>query len=417
MLPRPTCVLALLLASLFATACGTKRPCEGVAGPCVEFTAGRSTEAEIAAAFASAKDGSTLGFGEGTFTFKAPLVAKAKNLTIKGSGQDRTTLDFLAAASADAGLFASGTDGLLLVDFTVQDAAGRGVLVRGATSVTLRRVAATWTDFNPRKHGAYGLSVQESTQVLLDGCAATGATVAGLHVGQSQQVEVRGGTVQSSAAGIELDSTSQADVHDNVVSLNSAGLLVANLSGPQGDARGVRIRNNQVSGNNVARLQGSSSPIALLPTGVGVIIMAGRQVEVSGNLIKGNRTAGLLIVSTYASGQPVSRDFDPYPSRIDVHDDNFVSNGGRPDPASGLGKILAPNLDSLPGGVVPAIVWDGLVDPALPASADPQQLCARGGRGGGFLNLHRDQLDSTASNFAAVVSFDPAPFDCALPPP
>lgn len=405
-----------LVAVAALAACGSPRPCEGVRGVCVELTAGRSTEPQIAAAFAGAADGSTLAFGAGTFTFTAGLAVTARNVTVKGAGSDQTTLDFHGATAAEQGLLGDRSDGITISDLAVQDAAGRAVLVRAAAGVTFRRVAAGWTNPDPRRHGSHGLSAVGCRAVLVDACAATGATEVGLHVAQSQGAEVRGSTVQSNGAGVELDSTSGGDVHDNVVTLNSAGVVVADLSGPGGDARGVRVRDNQILSNNVARLPVAGGTAALLPAGSGVIVVAGRQVEVSGNLIKGNRTVGLLVVSDYAAGLPFGAGFDPYPAQVYAHDDNFVSNGGRPDPASALGKLLSDHLEGMPDLVVPSIVWDGLYDPSGPGGTNPQRLCARSNTGTGIVNLNRDQLGSDGSNFASVVSYDPAPFDCALPP-
>ena len=83
----------------------------------------------------------------------------------------------------------SGAQGLLvtsdrvtLKDFAVTDAKGDAIKVIGAEGINMINLKTEWTGGPKTTNGAYGLYPVESTDVLIDGCVAIGASDAGISV-------------------------------------------------------------------------------------------------------------------------------------------------------------------------------------------------------------------------------------------
>lgn len=243
----------LLGLSLVAAACGSskaKDPCAGVAGTCLAFTPDQS-EATIQNAIAGAKDGTTLAFAEGTFSFTNEITLAAKGLTLQGAGREVTTLDFHGQLAGSEGVLVSGSS-FTMVDLGVKDPLGNGVKIVGATGVTLRRVKAFYTNPDKSKHGGYAIYPVQCHQVLVEGSYASGATDTGIYVGQSEQVVLWNNEATQNVAGLEIENTHFADVHDNDAHDNSAGILVFALPRlMQKDTHDVRVFANRAVNNNV----------------------------------------------------------------------------------------------------------------------------------------------------------------------
>ena len=61
-------------------------------------------------------------------------------------------------------------------DFSIQNAKGDAIKVKGVTNIKFLRVKTEWTNGPSQENGAYGLYPVESTNVLIDGCVAIGAS-------------------------------------------------------------------------------------------------------------------------------------------------------------------------------------------------------------------------------------------------
>ena len=92
-------------------------------------------------------------------------------------------------------------------------------------------------------------------------------------------------------------------------------------------------------------------------------------------------------------------------------------NGGFPDQLNaGLGTLLYLFRDSFTGKVVPAELYDGIVDSAVTGpSGNPMQICFKNNANATFVNLHADQFNAQGTNLPQVKSEDATPFRCDLP--
>jgi parallel beta-helix repeat protein len=391
--------------------------CTG-SGRCVAISA-KATETEISGAFAQVRDGDTLALAAGTYEFKNQLaLGTANNVTVVGAGEGKTILDFHGQkVGGDDGLFAQSVKGLTYQDFTVQDTPGNASKVLGVTGLTYRSIEVKWTSPSSKSHGAYGLYPVQSTNVLIEKCAISGASDSGIYIGQSQQIVVRNNEAFQNVAGIEIENSFFADVYGNTAHDNTAGILVFDLPGlMQEGGHNIRVYMNTIRSNNTESFAAMGDIVGLVPGGTGFFVMANHDVEVFQNTIVSNKDSGSGIIS-YALAQMPFTDANYYqwPSKVYLHDNAYMSNGTMPDYASQIGLVLGTGLSAYPGGNVPDVLWDGIVDPSLPAGPNPMQLCIKEPQASAVCNMHFDQLDTNAPNEAKILVCDATPFDCTLP--
>jgi len=411
-------------------------------GRCVaiEATAGAN---DISAAFAGAQDNDTIAFGPGTYTFRNQLALGAANgVTVIGSGQGQTVLDFSTQVAGEDGIFAQNVKNLVLEGFTVENTPGNGIKTLGVTGVTFRNLTVTWLGLNSADGGAadsgpdaapplpgssdgpYGIYPVQSTNVLIDGCSVSGASDSGFYVGQSKEIVVRNNEAFANVAGIEIENSFFADVYGNYSHDNTAGILIFDLPGLQQEGgHDIRVFSNHISSNNRPNFAVQGDIVGLVPTGTGFFVMANHDVEVFGNDIEGNDTAGAGIISYYLAGLLMPEN-DPnyyqYPSNIYLHDNMYSGDGTAPDttgPTSGqIGMIIASGMSAYPGMIVPDVSYDGVVDPAKASGGpNPMNVCVHEEPTTTFCDGHYDQLNPLMPNEAMIVTCDVTPFDCTLP--
>ncbi len=414
--------LFLVFAAAALASCHSKVPaCQGVTSTCAALDEGAS-ESKIAAAFATAPPGSTIAFGEGTFRFTNTVNLAAKGITIKGAGMDKTVLDFSGqTAGSGEGLYVgAGSDGVVMVDFGVRDTKGDGIKVIGSAGVTFRRVKASWKNPDVKTHGGYGLYPVQSTSVLIEDSVVIGAADAGIYVGQSKTIIVRRNRVEQNVAGIEIENSFDADLTENSAQDNTAGILIFDLPNlQQQGGHNVRVFNNTLRANNRTNFGAAGAAVSIVPAGTGLLVVANHDVEVFGNQILDNKTGGSGVLSYLITGYDPKQDpaYYPFPRRVHIHDNTFVGNGGFPDQLNaGLGTLLYLFRDSFTGKVVPAELYDGIVDSAVAGPAgNPMQICFKNNANATFVNLHADQFNAQGTNLPQVKSEDATAFRCDLP--
>ena len=311
---------------------------------------------EIQEALILAESGDIIRLTSGTYNLEDSLSLDVDNVQIEGEGMNQTILDFKNQKSGAQGLSVT-SDNVTLQDFSVQDAKGDAIKVKGVTNIKFLRVKTEWTDGPKSENGAYGLYPVESKNVLIDGCIAIGASDAGIYVGQSQNIIVRNSRAEFNVAGIEIENSYYADVYDNVATNNTGGILVFDLpSLPQQGGHHVRVFNNKSVGNNTDNFAPEGNIVGEVPRGTGIIIQANSDVEIFNNIIGDNDTVNIAVV-TYGSDTD-DKEYYPHPKSIQIHGNEFGPTGYNPDTSKGE---LAQILFDLSGGVMPDIFWDGLV--------------------------------------------------------
>jgi parallel beta-helix repeat protein len=382
--------------TVLAAGCGGRTPEPAPAaskpGPRVfHIKPGPDVQDATQTALIEAKPGDTVEFDEGTFEFTAGLSLAVANVTVRGQGMGKTILSFKNQDAGKEGLLVK-QGGILLEGLSVQDTKGDAVKVNEADGVTLRQVRAEWTGGPKTTNGGYGLYPVQCKNVLIERCEVSGASDAGIYVGQSHNVVVRRCRAEKNVAGIEIENCTDAEAYGNEATDNAGGLLVFDLPGlPAKNGKRVRVHDNRLVANNHANFAPAGNMVADVAPGTGLMILATDEVEVFNNTITANQTYGLAIVSFIVTGRPIQdKDYDPYPEAVYVHDNAFEANGRRPAGLQGLllGKLL--------GTPLPDVVYDGILNPGKLVDgkmpADRRVYLKNNGQAT-WVNLHWDRLN------------------------
>ena len=280
-----------------------------------------------------AQPGDTVHVAAGTY--HETLTLDVSGVTLLGAGAE-TVLDGRGVL-ADA-VVGSGHD-LRIQGFRVQHYTANGVMINRAARLVFEDLHCVDT-------GLYGLYPVEVDDVQVLDCTVTGAKDAGIYVGQSRNILVKGCEAWANVTGIEIENCADAVVEDNHVWDNAGGILVFLLpNNPSKISRGCVVRNNRVIENNHENFAAEGSIVAGVPSGTGVMLLAADEVEVTGNEIRGNDTTGVVVLSLHsAMGADTAFDVDPTPERNWIHDNDFADNGNAPDPGAGDYGLEAADL-------------------------------------------------------------------------
>jgi parallel beta-helix repeat protein len=388
------------------------------AGRCITIPSNAS-EPDIAAAFAAAQNGDAIVFAPGTYSFTNQLaLGKADNVSILGSGSDQTTLDFQGQkpGTGDDSVFAQSVNNLRFEGFTIKDSPGNGIKTLSVMGLTFRSLVVTWSAMD-NTDGAYGLYPVQSTDVLIEHCTVSGASDSGIYVGQSQDIVVRDNEVFGNVGGIEIENSFRADVHDNRAHDNTAGILVFDLPGLQQEGgHSVRVYSNNIATNNRGNFAAMGDIVGMVPAGTGFFIMANHDVEIFQNTFTGNKTGCAGIVSYAVTQMPFTDpNYVQYPSRVYFHDNTYSMGGTHPDLSSQIGFLLETGISAFPGGHVPDVLYDGIVDPNAAPGPNPMTICVKEAATTTVCNGHFDKIDPNAPALGKTVVCDPKPYDCTLP--
>ena len=301
------------------------------------------------------EEGDILRIKSGYYSFEDGLSLDVDGVSVVGDGMEETILDFKDQKSGAQGLLVT-SDKVTLKDFSILDAKGDALKVIGAKGINMINLRTEWTGGPKSTNGAYGFYPVESEDVLIDGCVAIGASDAGIYVGQSKNIIVRNSIAQYNVAGIEIENSYYADVYNNLASHNTGGILIFDLPDlPQQGGHHIRVFENQSIDNDTDNFAPEGNIVGEVPRGTGIIIMANSDVEVFNNLLSGNGTVNLSIVSY--SDETDDPNYYPHPRRIQVHNNTYGPGGFDPDINTGE---LAKTLFDISNGNMPDIFWDGV---------------------------------------------------------
>jgi len=328
-----------------------------------------------------AQPGDVIEIPAGVFSFDRSLSLTVDGVTIRGAGMDETILSFANQTSGAEGLLVTASD-FTLEDLAIEDTRGDALKINEGENIIIRRVRTEWTNGPDTDNGAYGIYPVQTTNTLVEGVVAIGASDAGIYVGQSRNVIVRDSRAEFNVAGIEIENTIGADVYNNVATNNTGGILVFNMPNLPQPGYGTRVYDNQVFENNTRNFGHPGTPVASVPAGSGIVINSNDQVEIFNNDIRDHRTANIIISSVYSTGFSdigVQEDFDPYPETIWISANRLGEGGGNPDNVEL--QALRVMMFGLTGNI-PDILWDGFVNPNLMVDGempDRYRICVDNG--------------------------------------
>jgi parallel beta-helix repeat protein len=359
-----------------------------------------------------AENGSIVDITEGVFKISKSLSMDGKkNITIKGQGIDKTILSFKNQTTGAEGIKITNCENITLEDLTVQDSKGDLIKTMHVKGITFRRVKAEWTGKPSKNNGSYALYPVQCDNVMVDSCIAIGASDAGIYVGQSRHIVVKNCTAYQNVAGIEIENSLYADVFNNVAIGNTGGILVFDLPDLVQKRGGyVRVFNNMIKENNLTNFAPKGNIVAKVPKGTGILILATNNVEIFNNKILNHRTTSLGIISYFLTENKIKdKQYYPYPTAINIHDNNFERKSRRVPMKGRFAQIYWFKLKF--GRNVPHIIYDGIVDnKTLDTSGkvrSENKICIRN-------NKNQSVANMDAQNGFKNVSRDITPFDCSL---
>ena len=317
---------------------------------------GENAQEELQEALILMSEGDTLIMRSGFYQFEDGISLDVDNVTVIGEGMNETILDFKNQQSGAQGFLVTSNK-VTLKDFAILDAKGDALKVIGSKGINMINLRTEWTGGPKSTNGAYGFYPVESEDVLIDGCIAIGASDAGIYVGQSKNIIVRNSIAQYNVAGIEIENSYYADVYNNLASHNTGGILIFDLPDlPQQGGHHIRVFDNKSIDNDTDNFAPEGNIVGEVPRGTGIIIMANSDVEIFNNVMSGNATVNLSVVSY--SDKTDDPNYYPHPRRIQIHNNTFGPGGFDPDIETGE---LAKALYEISNGNMPDIFWDGVV--------------------------------------------------------
>jgi len=328
----------------------------------IDVAAGEGAQTRLQEALILAEPGDTVQLGAGRFLLTDGLSLDVNGVTLRGAGMDASVLDFTGQKGAGEGLLVT-SDEVTLRDFAVENTRGDGIKSKGADNVVYYRIRVTWTGGPKETNGAYGIYPVSSTGVLVDGCKVSGASDAGIYVGQSKAITVRYNYVEQSVAGIEIENSRDALVTGNLVTRNTGGILVFDLPNlPVMGGGNTRIADNLVIANDTPNFAPKGNIVAGVPRGTGVMIMANELIDVTGNTLVANPTGQVMVV---AYPKPFTdKTYNPLPRGVWIVNNTYVGGGDDPQLPGG------DQLKAAFGGALPPVLWDGLGEAPLASGGD-----------------------------------------------
>jgi len=381
------------------------------------FTTSSYSESSVQEAMIEMDNGDTIYFEQGTYTFTSTLSIDGKDsIVITGDGRTNTTLSFSNQTTGAQGISGTDLNYVLLKDFTVQDPNGDGIKIKDSDGITFLRIGAVYSSPADSSNGGYGLYPVTSRNILIDDCYVKGASDAGIYVGQSEQVIVRNSLVEGNVAGMEIENCINSDVYGNTAQNNTGGIMVFDLPSLPVIKNGnnTRVFNNTVVNNSGKSFAPAGNMVSNIPTGTGIMILAGKKVEVFNNTLTENNVMGIGIISyntmTTLDNTLTVNDpgYVPFCKEVYVHNNTITASSTLPSEMNEIANLITGVVFS--GTDVPDILYDGFVHPDH-ASDATKGICIKSNGSATFSNMD-------VENFFAGLNLDASPHDCtqsALP--
>ncbi|WP_285711914.1 parallel beta-helix domain-containing protein [Erythrobacter oryzae] len=336
-----------LVAALLASAAAAP-----LAAETHRIEAGEGAAQRLQEALILAQPGDVIELGEGRITLTDGLSLDVDGVTLRGQGMDKSILDFTSQEGSGEGLLVT-SDEVTLRDFAVENPKGDGIKSKGADGIVYSGIRVEWTGGPKATNGAYGIYPVESTGVLVTNSKVSGASDAGIYVGQSRDITVSENIVSFNVAGIEIENSRNALVFSNIASRNTGGLLVFDLPGlPVMGGGNVILRGNLVADNDTPNFAPPGNIVASVRRGTGVLVMANDGVLIEDNAFDNNPTAHIMVIAYL---QPFDDPrYNPHARNVIVGDNAFGRGGDDPQ-LDGKEALLEAF-----GGALPPVLWDGI---------------------------------------------------------
>jgi len=200
----------------------------------------------------------------------------------------------------------------------------------------------------------YGLFPVLSTDGILSGNVVRGSDKdAGIYVGQSDRVVIAGNFAEDNLLGLEVENSRDCGVFGNELTGNTLGIIVDVLFDKiRLTQERTVVAGNRVHDNNRENTAEPGDIIAVLPSGIGVLLSGADTTRVTLNDVHGNQFAGIAVVSLCLA---FALQGEACPADVDVNPD--------PDGNRIVGNRVTGNATVPTGTPLDAfladLVWDG----------------------------------------------------------
>jgi parallel beta-helix repeat protein len=309
----------------------------------------------IQAAVMSAAPGTTIAIEPGVY--KEAVSVSTANITLLGlPGPGGVVIE--NPGGLDDGITVTAPNGgFVLSNVTVRDFNDNGVLIDGVNGFQLLNVRAV-------NNGQYGLFPVLSANGVIQFCSASGSHDTGIYVGQSSNVAVRFNSAHDNVNGFEVENSTGVRAFGNLAYGNTVGIFV-DLMPPVEGITVTTASNNTIAGNVVLdnNRPNNASPddlAAAEQSGVGVLVVGTTSTTVKANVVVGNDTGGIVLLSgldlealgalgALPPGTYAGAGVDPNPELTSVRDNVVLFNGLHPtDPTQPHDDLIA-SPDALMG--------------------------------------------------------------------
>lgn len=323
-----------------------------------------SFEKQLQEKLINAKKGEVIEIPEGKFEISRTLSLDAVPfITIRGVSPSQTVLSFKNQTEGAEGLKITNANDFVIENLSIHDTKGDGLKIQDSRNVTIKNVAVGWTDGAKSSNGSYGIYPVTCKKVLIEKCAVTAASDAGIYVGQSENIIIRNNVTYENVAGIEIENCVYADVYNNKSYNNTGGIFIFDLPElPKKNGHHIRIFNNVIKNNNFPNFSPEGNTVAMVPAGTGTFVMSAREVEIFKNEITGHKTVSVAVISYLLTQKPYKDSlYNPFSSAVHIHDNKIEQQRSMPDTTRQMGKLIAMLFQSS----APEIIYDGFADPAF----------------------------------------------------
>jgi parallel beta-helix repeat protein len=290
----------------------------------------------IQAAVTQAKPGDTIRVLPGTY--KETVFIDKDNIRLSGVVTEGKWPVLDGEGKLNDGILASG-HGTVIERMWVRHFKGNGIMTQGANNYQIVHNVVEGPTF-------YAIFPQFGRNGLVAHNIVTKSDDAAIYVGMSDGVDVLYNETAESIIGIETENSLNTLIEGNYVHDNVMGIAATNLPGlPIKRAENLVIRNNYVVRNNTANFAPPGAITAGAPSGLGILVLGTDATVVENNLIRDNKSAGVLVAETTLFVTTPDAKLDPFPDRTQILRNTYINNGFDPQDAvkgvlevAGLGK-------------------------------------------------------------------------------
>ncbi len=277
----------------------------------------------IQAAVKAASAGDTIEVYPGTY--RETVYVDKDDITLRGVVVDGEWPNLEGDKTLNDAILYSG-NGFSVEWFKITHYKGNAIMGQAGNNFSIRN---NWIIDT----GVYGIFPEFGENGLIENNILSGIEDAAIYVGMCDHIDVRNNEVFENVAGIEIENSRHVLVEGNVARDNTGGILVFITPGlPIKSSYDAVIRRNFVTNNNTENFAIPGSLVASIPSGSGIIVMAGDDVIIEDNIITGNNTGGIIITSLdFVTEIASDKDSDPHPDRTQIRDNVMFNNGNDPD--------------------------------------------------------------------------------------